>query len=234
MGKTALAMNIAENVAVSGSAVAIFSIEMSGEMISQRFISKHTGIPVLSLRSGSYVTDDWLQKINNFREYYADLPIILLDKADITPLDILSYSRHLQHSNDIKLIIIDYLQLVHVPGNLERLERVSRISRYMKLLARELKIPVIVVSQLNRAPEIREDHRPRLSDLRESGTIEQDADTVVLISREDWYQRQRNPDYQPKNTAEVIIAKQRQGPTDSFELDWHGGTMEFTNKDNYY
>jgi len=157
-------------------------------------------------------------------------PIFIDDTPGLTPLMVRAKSRRLKSRNDIQAIFIDYLQLMSVGGRVEsRQQEISTISRYLKALARELDVPVVVLSQLNRAAEGREGHRPRMSDLRESGSIEQDADVVMLLHREDYYQR-GNPEWEETNTAEIIVAKQRNGPTGIVELIFDGRLTRFKPK----
>jgi replicative DNA helicase len=157
-------------------------------------------------------------------------PIYIDDTSTLTPLELRAKSRRLKSRYDIRCIIVDYLQLMHLgTGRVEsRQQEITTISRYIKGLARELNIPVLVLSQLNRAPEGREGHRPRMSDLRESGSIEQDADVVMLLHREDYY-RKNEQDYVENNKAELIIAKQRNGPTGSVQLTFREQITRFEN-----
>jgi replicative DNA helicase len=152
------------------------------------------------------------------------------DTSTLTPLELRAKARRLKSQHDIRCVIIDYLQLMHLGTSRveSRQQEITAISRYLKALARELNIPVVVLSQLNRAPEGREGHRPRMSDLRESGSIEQDADVVMLLHREDYYHRGEQ-DYEPTNTAEVIVAKQRNGPTGTVNLIFREKFTRFEN-----
>jgi replicative DNA helicase len=160
----------------------------------------------------------------------SEAPIFIDDTPALSPLEMRAKARRLKRSHDIQCIMVDYLQLMHLgAGKVEsRQQEISAISRYLKSLARELNVPVVVLSQLNRAAEGREGHRPRMSDLRESGSIEQDADVIMLLHREDYYQR-GVPDYEPNHTAEVIIAKQRNGPTDTVKLTFLEKCTRFEN-----
>ncbi len=159
-------------------------------------------------------------------------PIYVDDTPGLTPLALRGKARRLKSQYDIQCVFVDYLQLMSMGGRVEsRQQEVSVISRYMKALARELEIPVVVLSQLNRSPEGREDHRPRMSDLRESGSLEQDADVVMLLHREDYYHRGQE-DWEDTNTAELIIAKQRNGPTDTVKLSFQGKFTRFGNASN--
>jgi replicative DNA helicase len=156
-------------------------------------------------------------------------PIWVDDSAGLTPMELRAKARRMKRSHDIRLIIIDYLQLMDNPGVESRQQQISEISRAIKQVARDLRVPVIALSQLNRATEARDGHRPRMSDLRESGSIEQDADVVMLLHREDYYKKQSDPEYVPDNIAEVIIAKQRNGPTGTVKLYFDAKSTTFRN-----
>jgi len=160
----------------------------------------------------------------------SDAPVYIDDTSTLTPLELRAKARRLKSRHDIQCIVVDYLQLMHLgSGRTEsRQQEITTISRYIKSLARELSVPVVVLSQLNRSPEGREGHRPRMSDLRESGSIEQDADVVMLLHREDYYHR-GDLEYQPDNTAELIIAKQRNGPTGTVKLTFREKITRFEN-----
>lgn len=213
MGKTSLALNIAEHVGVvEGLPLAIFSLETSRQQLAERFMCSASEIDAQAVRKGMLSTEDH-QKLVETCGALSEAPIYIDDSSSLTPLELRAKARRLKSLYDIRAIFIDYLQLMFAAGKVEsRQQEIATISRYIKGLARELNIPVVVLSQLNRAPEGREGHRPRMSDLRESGSIEQDADMVILLHREDYY-HQGEEDYQPNNTAELIIAKQRNGPT---------------------
>ena len=158
----------------------------------------------------------------------AKAPIWVDDSPGLRPLELRAKARRLKLQHDIKCIVVDYMQLMDNPGRENRQQEISEISRGIKAVARELSIPVICLSQLNRASEGRDGHRPRMSDLRESGSIEQDADVIMLLHREDYY-RMSEPDFQPDNIAEVIIAKQRNGPTGTIKLTFLNKTTRFEN-----
>lgn len=212
MGKTALALNIAKNAAVdSNIPVAIFSLEMSKEQLSLRMLSSEARIDSSRLRRGFISQDDWI-KITDSAGVLSQAPIFIDDSPNITALEIRAKSRRLKMEKDIGLIIIDYLQLMRSRVSAERRDlEISEISRSLKALAKELNIPVVALSQLNRKLEERSDKRPQLSDLRESGALEQDADIVAFIYRDELYNRdENNPN---KGKAELIVAKQRNGPT---------------------
>ncbi|HKD64862.1 MAG TPA: replicative DNA helicase [Candidatus Acidoferrales bacterium] len=213
MGKTALALNIAENVAVRNrEPVAVFSLEMSKESLLLRMLASEARVDAHKFRTGHMGRDDW-NKITRALTSLGDAPLWIDDSASSTVLEMGAKARRLKRERGLKLMIVDYLQLV-VPTNTgrgtNRQEEVSSISRALKGLAKELKVPVIVLSQLTRAPE-REERKPQLSDLRESGAIEQDADVVLFINRPNFYKTDLPEEDRAK--AELIIAKQRNGPT---------------------
>jgi replicative DNA helicase len=229
MGKTSFAMNIAEHIgADNNTPLLIFSIEMSKAQLAERILCSRGHIDSQLVRKGMLSTQQWSELVQTCGEL-SDKPIFIDDSAGLTPLEIRAKARRLKSMHDIQCIVIDYLQLMSVGGRVEsRQQEISVISRYLKGLARELEIPVIVLSQLNRSPEGREDHRPRMSDLRESGSIEQDADVVMLLHREDYYHR-GEPDYTNTNKSEVIVAKQRNGPTGTVELVFNDKFTRFEN-----
>jgi len=212
MGKTALALNIAKNAAVdSNIPVAIFSLEMSKEQLSLRMLSSEARIDSSRLRRGFISQDDWI-KITDSAGVLSQAPIFIDDSPNITALEIRAKSRRLKMEKDIGLIIIDYLQLMKSRASAERRDlEISEISRSLKALAKELDLPVVALSQLNRKLEERSDKRPQLADLRESGALEQDADVVAFLYRDELYNRdENNPN---KGKAELIVSKQRNGPT---------------------
>jgi replicative DNA helicase len=230
MGKTSLALNIAENIAAGEKmGVAIFSMEMGRQQLAERFLCSRSGIESQLVRKGM-LTDSQYHELARACGEFEEAPIYIDDTAGLTPLELRAKARRLTSRFDIKCIMVDYLQLMSLgTGRIEsRQQEITAISRYIKALARELNIPVIVLSQLNRSPEGREGHRPRMSDLRESGSIEQDADVVMLLHREDYYHRGEE-DYEDNNTAEVIIAKQRNGPTGSIKLVFREKLTRFEN-----
>jgi replicative DNA helicase len=235
MGKTSLALNIAENVAVKEkNAIAIFSLEMGWQQITERFLCSNSGLESQLVRKGMLETEDY-QKLIASCGILSDAPIYIDDTASLTPLEVRAKSRRLKSRYDIKCIVVDYLQLMSSGANRieSRQQEITLISRYLKSLARELNIPVIVLSQLNRSPESREHHRPRMSDLRESGSIEQDADVVMLLHREDYYHKGEE-NYEPNSTAELIIAKQRNGPTGTVPLRFLDKFTRFENTSPLY
>ena len=212
MGKTALALNIAKNAAVDANIpVAIFSLEMSKEQLSLRMLSSEARIDSSRLRRGFISQDDWI-KITDSAGVLSQAPIFIDDSPNITALEIRAKSRRLKMEKDLGLIIIDYLQLMKGRVSAERRDlEISEISRSLKALAKELDLPVVALSQLNRKLEERSDKRPQLSDLRESGALEQDADVVAFLYRDELYNKdENNPN---KGKAELIVSKQRNGPT---------------------
>ena len=231
MGKTALACNIAEFIAADdGNPVVLFSLEMSKAQLAQRFLCSRARFNSQKLRRGNISPEDW----THLQMAAGDLikaPIYIDDSVDLNVLRLRAKARRLAASVDIRCIIVDYLQLMAPMGSGmrdSRQQQISEMSRGIKALARELHVPVLVLSQLNRGPEGREGHRPRMSDLRESGAIEQDADVVMLMHREDYYHRD-DPDYVPTGVTELIIAKQRNGPVDTIPLTFLRECVRFEN-----
>ena len=226
MGKTALVLNIAHNVAVKQKVpVAIFSLEMTKESLVSRIISVDSMVEAQAIRTGDIRDEDWL-KIIESTDHISQAPLIIDDNGTITINEMRSKCRKLKHTENIGLIIIDYLQLVNPSGKVESHQQfISEVSRALKGIARELEVPVIALSQLNRSVDSRPDHRPVLSDLRDSGAIEQDADVVMFIYRDDYY----NPDTEKPGVAEIIVAKQRNGSTGPVELAWLGRFTKFAN-----
>jgi replicative DNA helicase len=226
MGKTTLAVNIAENAAI-GSQVptAIFSMEMPSQQLAFRMISSLGRVDQTHLRTGRFPDEDW-SRINTAVQLMSEAPIFIDDTPSLSPTEIRARARRLQREHGLGLIVIDYLQLMAVPGNKEnRATEISEISRSLKALAKELSLPVIALSQLNRSVEQRPDKRPVMSDLRESGAIEQDADMIVFIYREEVY----NQDTPRKGIADIAIAKQRNGPIGDFPLTFVGRYTKFEN-----
>jgi replicative DNA helicase len=226
MGKTTLAVNIAENAAI-GSKVptAIYSMEMPSQQLAFRMISSLGRVDQTHLRTGRFPDEDW-SRINTAVQLMSEAPIFIDDTAGLSPTEIRARARRLQREHGLGLIVIDYLQLMSVPGNTEnRATEISEISRSLKALAKELSVPVIALSQLNRSVEQRTDKRPVMSDLRESGAIEQDADLIAFIYREEVY----NPDTPRKGIADIAIAKQRNGPIGDFPLTFVGRYTKFEN-----
>jgi replicative DNA helicase len=227
MGKTTYAMNIAEHVALkSRLPTLIFSMEMPGEAIVMRLLSSLCRIDQLRIRTGKLEDEDW-PRISSTVSMLSDAPLYIDDTPALSPTELRARARRLtKEHGQLGVIIIDYLQLMQVPGNSEnRTAEISEISRSLKSLAKELKVPVIALSQLNRSLEQRADKRPVMSDLRESGAIEQDADLIVFIYRDEVY-NDNSPD---KGTAEIIIAKQRNGPIGRIRLTFLGQYTCFEN-----
>lgn len=226
MGKTAFALNIAQNAAIRHKIpVAIFSLEMSKEQLVQRMLCSESNVDSHRLRTGKLMDDDW-PRLARAMGPLSQASIFIDDTPGITSLEIRSKARRIKAEQGLGLIIIDYLQLMAGSGRTEnRQQEISDISRSLKALARELSVPVVALSQLSRAPEMRSDHKPILSDLRESGSQEQDSDLVAFLYREDYYDK----DTDQKNIAEIIIAKQRNGPTGSVKLVWLPRFTKFAN-----
>ena len=222
MGKTTLALNIAENAAIGHNlATGVFSMEMPREQVAMRMIGSIGRVNQSHLRSGRLTEDDWT-RINSAGSMMSHAPIFIDDAPGLTPIEVRARSRRLKREHGLGMIVVDYLQLMQVGGSIEnRATEISEISRSLKSLARELNVPVVALSQLNRSVEQRNDKRPVMSDLRESGAIEQDADVIIFIYREEVY----DSETPRKGVAEIIIGKQRNGPTGTFLLTFKG---EFT------
>ncbi|HWP94417.1 MAG TPA: replicative DNA helicase [Gammaproteobacteria bacterium] len=234
MGKTSFAMNIAENVALEvQKPVAIFSMEMSSAQLVTRLISSYGAIDQSKLRTGRLDEHDW-PKVTRAIEKLSQAPLYIDDTPALTPTEVRARARRLKREQkELGLIVIDYLQLMQVAGTTEnRATEVSEISRSLKALAKELNVPVIALSQLNRNLEQRTDKRPVMSDLRESGSIEQDADLIAFIYRDEVY----NPDTNEKGIAEIIIGKQRNGPIGTVKAVFQGQFTRFVNlaNEDYY
>jgi replicative DNA helicase len=228
MGKTAFAMNLVENMAAQMVPCAVFSLEMSKQQLAQRLMCSRAHVDQQRVRKGTLTNEEY-QKLAKAVVEIKKMPVYVDDSPQLTILDLRTKARRLKHEHGIRCIMIDYMQLMDNPGPESRQQQISEISRGIKAIARELECPVIALSQLNRASESREGHKPRMSDLRESGSIEQDADVIMLLHREDYYHK-ADAAYVPTNLAEVIIAKQRNGPTGPVELIFDGGTAAFRNK----
>ncbi len=229
MGKTALALNMAEYMAVEdGRSVLLFSLEMSKAQLALRFLCARARQNAARLRRGNPSAEDW----TGLQMAAGDLEkakIFIDDSADLNILRLRAKARRMAAGEGLDCVIVDYLQLMTPMGRTEsRQQQIAEMSRGLKALSRELNIPIVVLSQLNRAAEGREGHRPRMSDLRESGAIEQDADVVILLHREDYYHRD-DPDYQTTNKTEVIIAKQRNGPIGTVPLTFLPECIRFEN-----
>ena len=232
MGKSAFALNIATNAAVRGNTpVAIFSLEMSKEQLVNRILCSEAMVDSNKVRTGKLEDEDW-GKLAEAIGPLSETGIYIDDTPGISVMEIRAKCRKLKLEKNIGLVVIDYLQLVQGSNkrNGSREQEISEISRSLKILAKELNVPVIALSQLSRAVEQRPDHRPMLSDLRESGAIEQDADIVMFLYRDDYY----NEDSEKKNVAEVIIAKHRGGSTGTVDLGWLGSYTKFVNLERRY
>ena len=229
MGKSAFVLNIASYVAMHDHIpVMIFNLEMSKEQLVKRMLSSESGIDSMKLNNADLEQEDWI-KMADASNRLADAPIYIDDSSVLSPSEIRAKCRKAKIEKNIGLIIIDYLQLMESKSsNGSRQQEVSEISRGLKILAKELNVPVIALSQLSRSTESRADHRPMLSDLRESGSIEQDADIVMFLHREDYYDKEN----EKKGIAEVIIAKNRHGETGTIELGWLGQYTRFANIDH--
>ena len=226
MGKSAFAISIAEYVGVVEKIpLAFFSLEMSKGQLAQRMLCAHARVDAHKVRTGYLSSSDW-PKLTAAAGKLSEAPIFIVDTPAISALELRAKARRLKMQHNIGLLIIDYLQLMRGSSRAEnRQQEISEISRSLKALARELNIPVVAISQLSRAVEARADHRPQLSDLRESGAIEQDADLVILLLREEYY----NPTEENEGIAEAIIAKQRNGPVGSVKLAFIKEYMRFDN-----
>ncbi len=229
MGKTAFALNLAQNVALKGKkAVAIFSLEMPKQQLVKRMLCSEAEVDTSRVTAGNLQSKDW-EKLVDAMTRLSDTKIYIDDASGVTVTDIKAKCRRLMmEEKDLGLVVIDYLQLMEGGGNPnDRNQQISQISRGLKGLARELNVPVIALSQLSRGVEQRNDKRPMLSDLRDSGAIEQDADIVMFIYRDEYYNKDN---VENKGKAEIIIAKHRNGPTGSFELLFQSNITKFKNK----
>jgi replicative DNA helicase len=233
MGKTAFVLNMAEQIAANNQQpVAVFSLEMGKQQLAQRLLCARSNVDAHKLRRNMLSRDDFAQLSMAVGEL-SEAPLYIDDTPGLTLLELRAKARRMATQHDIQAVLIDYLQLMAAPGAESRQQEVSNISRGIKALARELNVPVVCLSQLNRQPEGREGHRPRMSDLRESGSIEQDADVVMMLHRESYYHQgdeewfQQNPDM--ANAAEVILTKQRNGPTGTVKLVFDAETTRFHN-----
>ena len=230
MGKTTFALNIAEHAALrEGKSVVIFSLEMSKEQLAYKLLCSEANVDMLKLRTGNLEDKDW-ENIARASGPLSSAKIYIDDTAGVSIMEMRSKCRRLKIEYGIDLILIDYLQLMSGSGEESRQQEVSEISRNIKAIAKEMQCTVIALSQLSRAPEQRADHRPMLSDLRESGSIEQDADLVMFLYRDEYY----NKETEEKNVAECIIAKQRNGPVGNVKLAWIGQFSKFGNLEHNY
>ena len=224
MGKTALALNFAQHAAEHGVSVGIFSLEQSKEQLVDRLLSAQSGIDAWKLRTGNLSEDDF-PRLGEAMGTLAEVPLFIDDTPNLTVLDVRTKARRLQSESGLGMIVVDYLQLMmgRASRDPNRVQEISEISRGLKGLARELNVPVIALSQLSRAVEQRPNHTPQLSDLRESGSIEQDADVVMFIYREDYYDQ----DTERKNVADLLIRKHRNGPIGEVELYFIANQTKF-------
>lgn len=227
MGKTSFSLNVVEQAAIAGKRVAIFSLEVSKDQLIQNLLCSFSRVDSHRLRHRSLSQNQWHDLIEGASRL-RQTAIYIDDSPGLTPLALKAKARRLHGRGKLDMVVIDYLQLMEVGGSESRQQEISAVSRSLKALARELNVPVIAISQLSRGVENRENHKPRLSDLRESGAIEQDADLVLLLYRAEYY----NPEKEDlKGKAEVIIAKQRHGPTGSVPLAFLSQYMRFENMD---
>lgn len=231
MGKTAFVLNIAEHAAVkAGISVAIFSLEMSDIQLANRLLSLESTVSAEKLRKGDLDAGDW-ERIVDGTDVLSDTGLIIDDTPGISVPELRSRCRKYKLEKNIGLVIIDYIQLMSGTGKTDsRVQEISEISRGLKALARELDVPVVALSQLSRAPDQRQDHRPVMSDLRESGAIEQDADVIMFIYRDEYY----NKDTEERNVAEINVAKQRNGPLRTVKLAWLPEQTRFYNYSGEY
>jgi replicative DNA helicase len=224
LGKSTFGLDVTRSASIrNGLTSAIFSLEMSKIEITMRLLSAEAKVPLHHLRSGQLSEDDWTKLARRMGEV-SEAPLFIDDSPNMTMMEIRAKARRLKQRHDLRLVVLDYLQLMSSPKRTEsRQQEVSELSRGLKLLAKELEVPVIAVSQLNRGPEQRTDKRPQLSDLRESGAIEQDADMVILLHREDYYEKES-----PRaGEADFIVAKHRNGPTDTITVAFQGHFSRF-------
>lgn len=222
MGKTAFAVNIADNIVKDGKSVAFFSLEMSKQQIGLRILSARSRIPMASMRSGTQLTDSQYNGLTVATSKASSQKLMVDDKPSVGVAYIRAKSRQIKRKHGLDLIVIDYLQLMTGKGD-NRVQEIGSISRGLKALAKELEVPIIALAQLNRGLEQRGDKRPILSDLRDSGEIEQDADIVLMLHRDDYYEK----DSQYKGMAECLIRKQRNGALGDVLLTYLGEIMRF-------
>ena len=226
IGKTTFTLNIARNAAVEQeAAVLLFTLEMSKEQVAQNLLCAEARVDAQQLRKG-LLDDAQFTALTTAAGRLSEAPIFIDDTATLSILDVKAKARRMKAQHDIRLVVVDYLQLMETTKLDNRAQEVAELSRGLKALARELDVPVIAVSQLNRGPEQRDDHRPRHSDLRESGSLEQDADVVLFLHREEYYQP-GNPEF--RNKAEAIVSKHRNGPTGTVHLQFQGNILRFQN-----
>jgi replicative DNA helicase len=229
MGKSTLALDFARAAAIRHSmATVLFSLEMGRNEITMRLLSAEARVPLQTMRTGQMNDDDWARLARRMSEV-ADAPLFIDDSPNMSMMEIRAKCRRLKQRHDLKFVIVDYLQLMSSPKRVEnRQQEVSELSRSLKLLAKELELPVVALSQLNRGSEQRTDKRPMLSDLRESGSIEQDSDVVILLHREDQYEKES-----PRaGEADLIVAKHRNGPTATVTVAFQGHYSRFVDMAN--
>lgn len=233
MGKTAMMLNMAENIAIdSRQPVGVFSMEMSKEQLTQRILSSRSGVDSQRMRMNRLKRIDFGNLQSTFGAIKGS-PMHIDDTPGLDPVTMRAKAQQMILEHGVKAIFVDYLQLMSDKGYKSRQEEVSAISRSIKAMARDLNVPVVCLSQLNRQAEGRDGHKPRMSDLRESGAIEQDADVVAMLHREDYYHRD-DPSYDPTHVAELILTKQRNGPVGTIRLQFHGPTTRFHNLANAF
>lgn len=228
MGKSTVGLDLSRSASIkNGLTSAIFSLEMGRNEILMRLLSAEAKVPLQNLRNGKMSEQDWMRLARTQSEL-SEAPLYIDDSPNLTLMEIRAKCRRLKQRNDLRLVIVDYLQLMTSGKRVEsRQQEVSEFSRSLKLLAKELEVPVIAISQLNRGPEQRTDKKPMLSDLRESGSLEQDADMVMLLHREDAYDREARP-----GEADFIIAKHRNGPTGTITVAFQGHYSRFVDMAN--
>lgn len=235
MGKSAFALNIAQQAAYLDKAkTAIFTLEMPCEQLVERLISSIGDLPLTKIKTGALNESDW-DKLSDAADELGDCDIYIDDTSGINIPEIFSKCRRLKAEFGLDIVVIDYLQLLSSYGRKEsRLQEISEMTRMLKVMSMDLDVPIMLISQLSRAPELRQNHRPILSDLRESGSIEQDADVVIFLYRDDYYTEKNNEVESGKitNEAEIIVSKHRSGPTGVVKLTWHGETVRFIDVDN--
>jgi replicative DNA helicase len=231
MGKTAIGLNMAEHIALDEDPprpVLFFSLEMSSQQVAQRILCSRARVDSQRLRRGRHTAEE-LQRLQSVADEIRGRPLLVDDTSGLSILELRARARLAYRKHGIRAIFVDYLQLMHTPGAESRQQEVAEISRGLKALAKELNVPVIAMSQLNRKPEDRSTNRPRMSDLRESGAIEQDADLVALLHRESYYKLGENQDADEDPSAELIIAKQRNGPVGTVKLHFNRQWTRFDN-----
>lgn len=237
VGKTAFALNIATHASIQGHSVAVFSLEMSATQLGQRILAMTSKVDMEHIKKGRLQKDEWVS-LSDAQDKFEELKLYIDDTPGLTPMEMKNKCRRIMAEHGLDLIIVDYLQLMS-PGkgtsrNESREKEIASISRAMKILAKEMDCPIIMLSQLSRAPEQRTDHKPQLSDLRDSGAIEQDADIVIFLKRDDAYEKDDEPaktDSSKGLTCDVYIAKHRNGPTGMVRLAWIPRYTQFANRE---